>query len=266
MIAKFTLSTLFFISTFFISGFAQQDSTKPRVINPNLMDVKDIFSVTNSDRTTWSLFGQYNNIEYAPTNAEDVIIDIDNYLANPPTENKRRGQLKEFGYIKKYRNNIDSTFKGLKLLGSDQLGKFLYGKKYSLPIHFCMYGDTALSFIVSGAYIDNIYNTLKLTGRQRAAKVITTYILPSLKSYARAFSNSEIKYFGMTCIYGSKDFTDKSALALKPEFVGFIAPAKLIKKYVSGDLTEDELIEASDIYVCDRDMVAEIKKIKIVLE
>lgn len=251
---------------FALTVFGQQDTIKQKPISPKLMNVKDVFSIANFDKTTWSLYTQYNSDEYAPTKAEDVMEDVDSYLSTTPTENKRRGEIKEFGLIKKYRNSIDTTFRGLKLLGSDQLGKFIYSKGISLPVHFGLMGDTALSFIVSGVYIDNIYNTLKLTARQRATKVVTTYMLPSLKSFANSFSDNEVKYFGMTCVYGSKDFSDNGVLATRPEFVAFIAPAKMIRQYFAGDLTEDELIDAADIFVGDRDMVAEIKKIKITLE
>jgi hypothetical protein len=249
-----------------LTVFGQQDNTKSKTASPKLLNVKNVFSIANFDRTRWSLYTEYNDSKYAPTKAEDVMSDIDDYLLVTPTENKRQGEILEFELIKKYRTNIDTTFQGLKLFGSDNLGEFLYSKKIALPVHFGMLGDTALSFIISGVYIGNVYNTLKFTNRQRAKKVVTTYILPSLKAFSKSFSGKEVKYFGITCIYGSKNFADDGALATKPEFVAFIASAKSIRQFVSGDLTEDDLINSADIYVCDRDMVAEIKKIKIILE
>jgi len=253
------LSLLFVLAT-----YGQQDMTKQKVISPKLMTAKDIFDRTCFDKITYALYVEHNQKEYAPTKAEEVMTDVNRFLTVVPTENKSQGQIREFGLIKKYKNNIDNCFKRLGLLGSDQLGEFLYLKKESIPVHFALYADTALAFIISGAFVDNIYNTLKLTSRQRATKVVTTYILPSLKNILEAFQAKEIKYYGMTCVYGSKDFADESST--KAEFVAFIAPAKVIRRYASGDLTEDELIDLADVFISDRDMLGTIKKIKITLE
>lgn len=266
MIKKFILATFLLALTIVSTASGQRDATPKKPISPELLDVKSIFGNANFHRTSWMLYAEHNDTKSAPISAENVIGDIDNYLSKAPTENKRQGEIREFNLIKKYRNNIDLAFRRLNLFGSDQLGAFFYFKGIDPPVHFGLYGDTSLSLIISGVFIGKVYNTLKLTSRQRAAKVVTTYIFPSLKAFTDNFQGEEIKYFGMTCVYGSKDFGDNSVLATKAEFVGFIAPAKLIKKYVAADLAEDELINAADVYVCDRDMGPQIKKIKVILE
>lgn len=248
---------------FINTSFSQTNPSK--IISPELKSVRDVFERRNFDKTLWNLHYLDDSDKYLPIKAENVIIDIDKYLSVPPIENTRAGEMKEFKLIKKYRNTLDSTLNSLKLFSRGQRGEFLYIKQGSNPIHFASFNDTALSLIISGAYIGIIYNTLKLTSRQRAAKVITTYILPSLTSFANNFKTNEVKYFGMTFLYGSKNFLEEGSLATKPEFVGFVASSFLIKRYASGIITEDELINASDIYICDRDMF-ENKKIKIVLE
>jgi hypothetical protein len=230
------------------------------------MNIKDVFQVNNFERTTWELYSKYNNKEYAPVRSSDVIKYVDIYLSKNLTRDDRNGEIKEFNLIKRYRSNLDSFFQRLGIIGSDQLGEFLFDKDISVPVQFGLYGDTALSLIISGIFIDKIYNTLKLTSKQRASKILTTYILSSLKYFVTTFKENDIKYFGMTCFYGSKDFSDESSFGTKGEFIGFIAPGSIIKKYVSGDLTEDELVNASDIYISDRDMITDIKKIKIIIE
>ena len=239
-------------------------------IASNLKNTKVVFDIANFDRTQWSLWGQYNKLEYMPIKSENVIVDIDNYLSDQSnlsdSSKQSKGSKDEYQFIKKYRDNIDSVFKNLGMFGSDQLGNFLYSKS-SLPIHFGATNDTCLSFIISGIYIDNIYNTIKLSSRQRATKVVTTYILPALPAFAKAFAkDNDIKYFGIACLYGSKDFASSSSLSTKAEFVGFLIPVNLLKLYSTGSLTEDELIAQADIYLSDRDMVVGIKKIKITIE
>lgn len=229
-----------------------------------LMNVKPILELAKYDKTTWNLYAKYGEIKYAPIKAEAVILDIDKYLKQPMDTGLQ--EMTKYKLIKKYRNNLDTLFQGLSLLGADQLGEFFYNRDFSLPFKFALYGDTAMTLLVSGAFIDNIYNTLKLTSRQRATKVVTTYILPTLKSFANNFKGKEIKYFGITCVYGSKDFSSENHNSIQAEFVAFIAPSKVIKKYVSNDITEDELVDAADVFICDRDMVTEMKKIKLSLE
>ena len=50
--------------------YGQQDSTKKRTYNPNLQNLKDVINSANFDRTSWSLYGNYNETKYAPTKAE----------------------------------------------------------------------------------------------------------------------------------------------------------------------------------------------------
>lgn len=230
------------------------------------MNIKDIIERRNFDKISWDLAAS-DDEKYAAIKAGDVMTYINTYLSNIPIENKRTGEIKEFNLIKKYKNNFDSTFEDFKLLSTGERGNFVFTKENSNPIHFGLYNDTALSLLISGLCIDKVYNTLKLTSRQRATKVVMTYILPQLIVFLHKFKTKEIKYFSMTCVYGSKDFSDESANATKGEFVGFIASRNIIQKYVLHDITEDELINAADIYICDRDMgISEIKKIKITLE
>ena len=246
--------------------YGQQEIAKQKTFSPKLMNVKDIFIITGLDKGQWTLYAANKAREYAPKKAETIIAVIDTFLLKPPTENKSKGQINEFGLIKKYRNNIDNIFKELELISSDQYGSFFCSGFTNLPVHFAVYGDTALSLIVSGVFIDNIYNTLRMTERQRAAKVITTYILPNFKSFTKSFQGKEIKYFGMICVYGTKDFSDDGSFATKPETVAFISPVKFIRRYVAGDLTEEDMINFADIFISGREMGFEYKKIKITLE
>lgn len=230
------------------------------------MNVKKILERTAFDKISWQI--QNTEKEYNPKPAILVINDIDNYLIKWKPNDDSLGiefrPKKIFALIKKYRNKFDSIFIDFN---NTNTNRFVYFHEVALPIYFGLFNDTALSLVISGVVSDNVYNTLKLTSKQRAAEVIATYILPALKTLANNFTNKEIKYFGMSCVYGSKDFGDDDPNATKGEFVSFLAPSRLIKKYASSDITEDELINAADIFISDRDMeIHEIKKIKIVIE
>ena len=262
-IKKFLLIVVF-LQTITSNLFSQTAETKK--YSPQLMNIQDVIEGKSFDKILWQIVASDDD-KYKPIKAEGVMTYINTYLSKNPTENKRTGEIKEFNLIKKYSKNFDSTFDDFRILPSGDRGNFVFTKEWSNPIHFGLYNDTALSLLISGLYIDKVYNAIKLTSRQRATKVVMTYILPQLIVFLHEFKTNEIKYFGMTCVYGCKDFGDESPNATKGEFVGFIAPKRLISKYVLHTITEDEFINAADIYISDRDMgIAEIKKIKIVLE
>lgn len=234
-----------------------------------LKNVKDALRLKLNDRIY--IESHHSN---SITRAEDVMNDVDNYLSKTPPEiphlmlshysdQKSLPENKtpsEFSMLTKYRNNLKKTFQGFS--GS----QFFYNKENALPIVFALYGDTALTLIISGVYIDKDYNIQTLTSKQRSSNIITSYFLPKFKNLVRSFSENEVKYYGMACVFVSRDFSDKSYLSASAEFVSFIARKDLITKYVAGDLSEDELISSADIYICDRDMIGAIKKIKISLE
>ena len=249
---------IIFLLLFSFTAFGQQ-----------LKNVKDALRVKLNDRI-YIESAHSNSI----TRAENVMNDVDNYLSKTPPEiphlmlshNSDQKSLpedktpSEFNMLKKYRDNLKKTFQGFS--GS----QFFYNKENSLPIVFALYGDTALTLIISGIYIDKNYNIQTLTSKQRSANVITSYFLPKFRNLVSSLSENEVKYFGMACVFVSRDFSDKSYVSASAEFVSIIAPKNLITKYVAGDLSEDELISSSDIYICDRDMKGAIKKIKISIE
>jgi hypothetical protein len=246
---------------FAVNSYCQIDSTAKI---SNLSNTKNAIKKASFQRTTWSLYAIYNEKKYAPIRSENVINDINQYLTIMDTSQSKN--IYEIAEIKKYLPNIDSTFKTLTLFGPGQLAEFLYTKPYSIPVNFSLTGDTALTMLISGICIDNIYNTLKLTSRQRATKVITTFLIPQLRVFSKCFPNTDIKYFGFAAVFGSKDFSSTSKTSTKAEFVSFVVPTGIINKFVSGDITEDELVESSEVNISDRDMIVDVKKIKLVLE
>lgn len=230
------------------------------------MDIKQILEKTCFDKISWQI--QDTKPEYNPISAMFVINDISKYLLKwKPQDDSLDIEFRAkrvFTLVKKYQDTFEKTFLDFQDSKAD---KFLYFQGTSLPVHFGLFNNTDLTLLISGVVSDDVYNTLKLTAKERVAKVITTYILPALKIVAENFTDQQIKYFGISCIYGSKDFGDDDPNGTKAESISFLAPSALIKKYNSSDITEDELVNTADIYISDRDMsFHEIKKIKIVIE
>lgn len=258
-----------FVVPLFIILFFQATSNcqNKRQISPKLMSVYDVFRLNQSTKTQWSLYYEHSNMKYKPYYSEEVINDLDLFLLNRPIEDRRNGEIAEFELIKEYRPNLERVFSGFKIFGSNELAEFLYSKGIEIPVRFCTSRDTLLSVIFTGIAVGKLLNTLKLTSKQRASKIITEYILPSLNKISEPFVNTKIQYIGITCLFGSKDFLDKSPLAIKPEYLALLVPLKLISDFINGKITDQELLDSSDVYVNDRDMnISQIKKIKVTLE
>lgn len=211
-----------------------------------------------SDKTLWSLGLKYKTEKYLPIKSENVKIFIDSFLVAD-----KSNECDKF-YIKKYKKEIDTLLTNLKFFGDDYC-TFLGVKSTELPIKISNYNSTSKLFLIKSIASTDIFNTLRLTSRQRASKIITTRIIPSLKSL-KPILNKEFDYVGMGVVFGSKDFSDKSTLALKQEYVFFIAPKSKIIDFNNNKITEDELIQSADVYISDGEMSYDIKKIKITIE
>tara|TARA_R100000687_G_C6422119_1_gene151520 strand:+ start:254 stop:943 length:690 start_codon:yes stop_codon:yes gene_type:complete len=229
------------------------------------MTVKNRLNYEEISRTNWDLY-RFNPADenYFPKSAKFVVQDIDRFLSNPPKNTKANGLIDEFSLIKKYQANLKNFFN--EIYFNELSGSFLYNDNTELPIHFALFDDKSITLIISSVYIKNIYNTLELSSKQRATKVLSTYILPSLNEFVKHFPNSNIQYFAISCIYGSKDFSNDSELNIKPEFLAIVVPAETLKKYVDLEITEEALVNSAEIFLSDRNMVTDLKKIEITID
>jgi formylmethanofuran:tetrahydromethanopterin formyltransferase len=228
-------------------------------ILPEINDFDKVLKIAvMTDKTTWSLGVNYKKENYVPIKSEVVKIFIDSFIVSP------KSNVCDKFYIKKYKKEIDTLFTNMKFLG-DSYCTFLGVKNIEVPIKISNYNVTSKLFLIKGIASTDIYNTLRLTSRQRASKIITTRIIPSLKSL-NPILNKEFDFIGFGVVFGSKDFSDKSALPLKEDYVFFISTKSKIIDFNNNKITEDELIQSADVYISDREMSFDVKKVKITLE
>ena len=159
-----------------------------------------------------------------------------------------------------YKNKVAELLNNLPWAGS--FDGFLNSEPHS-PVKFANF-ENKPAFLVLDAASSDVYNTLKLTARQRASRIITSCILPAFREYCR-YLDDRIPYYGLIVTFGSRNFLEDDST--KAESVAVIASAAQVKKYASNELTEDELVENASIYLSDRDESgSDIKKIKIILD
>jgi hypothetical protein len=136
----------------------------------------------------------------------------------------------------------------------------------SFPIEVYKYSNRRALGINSIAS-DTVFNTLKLNEYQRASKLITQIIFPYIKKLRENLKGSSFEYFIIGLCYGSKNFLEKSeVLNLKSEMLITIFSLKDISLFAEGQITDQDLIDKSVIYLSGRDDIATSRRIKINLQ
>jgi hypothetical protein len=117
---------------------------------------------------------------------------------------------------------------------------------------------------------DTVYNILRSTARQRAAKVASSILLPALRRLAEAVATEPQigvpPRVAVAVIYGTRNSADSDSLMdLKPEAITVIVPLSTAVGFSKSSITEDDLLEKADVFVMDRD-TPDLKKIRLQLQ
>jgi hypothetical protein len=253
IMVSFTI-TLYATSWSFGQGSTKRTTKSPESLDLMSLDVIDVLKVEAALMgTRWEL--AVGSQKDAPKSNEGALEDFSKWLKKYETKEESLGL--------QYEKNVRKILGNFKLIGND-LGKFVCDSVCG-PVRFAQKQD-GIVFLVTNVFSDNVYNTLRTTAKTRASKIIASMILPSMKAFYNSFGTTDIKYYGMVVAYGSKDFSKEgNVLNLRAEVVSLIVSAQTCKKFVEGIITDDELINASEIYSQDRD-VKHLKRIKVNLE
>ena len=130
------------------------------------------------------------------------------------------------------------------------------------PVRFAS-KDNGLVLVEASVGSDNEYNTLRLETKERAAKEIVATILPAIKQF-RGINVPGVKSFGVVAIYGTKDFSAPDSTP-EPEVVALVASVENCRKLDEAEITEEDFVASSDIYLVDKDS-ADARKVKISLD
>ena len=132
----------------------------------------------------------------------------------------------------------------------------------------CKYNiDNKGLLLITGASSGSVFNTLKLTTKQRAARTLQENILPAVRLLALDnLKITGINYLGICFTYGSKDFLkDEDASDLKPEYLCVVFPIELLSGFINNNVSADDLILKSGIFLKDRDALT-ANKISLTLD
>lgn len=115
--------------------------------------------------------------------------------------------------------------------------------------------------LVCGIADPVVYMTDKLNDKARAAAAIKTHFLPRVRAFAEVKGLKGVSYFGMCITYVRNDPGERASSA-SCESIAVLAPVEAAAKFSKQNITDDELIQASDVYLYFR----ELMKIKVKME
>lgn len=250
-----------------ISTEAQQrkNQTVPKHATPKLDDMIEVVTIeAATGRLRWQLFS-LKSAEQPIRSAKDVAADVRAWSPDKDKSSETRKPA-EIALIEKYKNQIASLTDSLDFTGQ-QLQLFLT-EKGGVPVRFFSKGS-AIGILVTDIASTGVFNTLRVATKERAARVVGTFILPELSSLVRDLGIPGVQYVGMLVLYGSKDFSiqDYDPFNERAECVAFIVSVERAKAFLSKKITDDDLLASADIFLGDRDSsAAEIKRVNIKLQ
>jgi hypothetical protein len=233
-------------------------------------------------RTLWSL--AVGSIDALPpeqkqfmklSNNTDVVQDLSTYTGHTPSqgedsEAEYQNMLANHALITPYKSELTKAFSDFTLPGK-AISQFLYPKG-DVPVRVASKdGKNVVLFMNVRSSL--IFSTMRITSEERAAKTIEWLIVPSVQIICKPFlGHNTVSYVGMTVLYGSKNFPpprrgmlhydeDK----LEGEAVALVTEVGNCKKLIDGEITKEEFLQKSDIYLSDRDMVRSGKKVTLPL-
>ena len=255
---------------------------EPVVEDPNAVGADKLHSLQEilvhasfEKRLSWSYAFNLQSKDpmHQPVWARAVPPAIDSWLlwmhGNKPEDDKL---LLEAKLIEKYRGQIDTLFTGLGLaLGEFFIRRNEEGVPVSVPTRIATWQDE-LALVLTGAVHRQTYSTQRTTPKQRATQTIESVILPSLPAFLRASFGSEIQYFGIVAMYGSHDFSDDSFVNEMGEMneigemVALVVDRESCEKFATGELAQEDLLAQAAVFLADRDMGFNVKRIKVQIE
>lgn len=229
----------------------------------NFMKLINVLKGESIIKLNWELSIGLSSYEFPYKMKSRLIYDFNLWVENKPDSNMIIGQIKEFQFIKENSEILSTLFTQFGNIGNS-VGMFVY-RDGDIPIRVAEFSGKPCLLITDIA-TDKIYNTLRTTMKSRASDILNSIIFQELNDLDRGLKDMDIDQFGIIVSYGSKNFLDDYDLSLKGEALCFIVSKDVCAKYVNGEITDNELLDNSHIFISDRDMMFGFKKIELYIE
>lgn len=154
-----------------------------------------------------------------------------------------------YGFLSKNQESIKNI---LHNLGVGKTDDFIFLKtKSDFPVSILEYKNNSNMLLLTNILSPITYNSIKLNSRERARDVISNTIIELVEIISQYDFTPLVKYVGCGICYRIDDFSNRKLVGVNPEFVFAIFPINALKLFRGGNITEDKLIQKSDVYISE---------------
>jgi hypothetical protein len=190
----------------------------------------------------------------SPSGAAQI---LGNEIANPPA----RASKEEIAFLKQREKQIDSQLYLLPI-ASRQTDSTYLCDGFLTPVRIAR-KDSGLCVVFTGLVSNAAYDSYSHTARMRAETVMQALLLPCMKSLGMFAADTAFDYIGIAAYYPT---TANDSTADVPEMLMIVSPRAVCVKFSQEEITEDELLDRSDVFMADIDTPSDVRKIKIELQ
>ena len=178
-------------------------------------------------------------------------------IAAPPS----RASSEEIAFLSSEESSLDSML--IRIPGaSDQIDSDYVCDSFLTPVRIAR-KDSALCVVFTGLVSNAVYDSYSHTARTRAQVVAEGLLLPILKMLGPFAASSRCGYLGVAAYYPTSAY---DTVLDVPEMLMIVSPTDECSKFSKDEITEDDLLENSDVFLADIDTPSDVRKIKLVLQ
>jgi hypothetical protein len=192
--------------------------------------------------------------EYAPLSAQQAIARI--------RDGRPSGDRSQTDPAMQYAAPIERLLALMTYVGS-------YPTQYlpseALPVQLVA-GDAEPRCLIVSVASDARYNALKFSARGRAQHVMRCVIRPALRDLDAALYETDLDAFGVAVFYGAGDASSASDRTARAEALCAIVSRLDCHEFVIGEMTQDEMVRRSLLFLSDCDAGLAFSRVELSLE
>jgi hypothetical protein len=153
-----------------------------------------------------------------------------------------------------YRPILANWFQHVGVLDAGN-ARFVF--RANIPVEF-LENNKEAALLFPPISTGTVFNSLRTTERTRAATGLTDFVLPLLRRMPSEMDDGQVKLIAVAAIYGVRDFLN-SADVPSGEAVCIVVDISTALRFAKGDITDDEFVAASDVYLAKGGEVSKVK-------
>lgn len=241
----------------FITATVSPVGSKKQPIRPKL-DLPSLQIVLQNLSLDASLFGLGLTLNQASTMftySREVALHLDTFCSLPAGYTGGKLIQANFARVAKFFLENGTIGSGLAAYRSSSK---------DLPIELFQRNDSA-GVSLGPLMLDQTYNTLKLTAKQRASAIVKTKAVPALRALLKNFDEPGLQFYAVSVLFSSKSFL-KDKEAAESEALFMCAPASLLRQFFEGQTTLDDVVDHSEIFMKEGGSESQLQRIRVVLD